>query len=81
MHLMIVYVLEDFFLILSRKHSIKMSYNVQTHYLDFSVKNNTINSCIKMKTKTSQQHACRHKSNGTVHNLVNLRRCFRVKYH
>jgi hypothetical protein len=55
MHLMIVYVSKDFFLILSREHDIKMSCNVQTHYLHvFWVlkRINTISSCIKMKTKT-----------------------------
>jgi hypothetical protein len=34
-HLVIVYVSKDFLLILSREHSIKMSCNVQTHYLHF----------------------------------------------
>jgi hypothetical protein len=34
-HLVIKYVSKDFLLILSREHSIKMSCNVQTHYLHF----------------------------------------------
>jgi hypothetical protein len=55
MHLMIVYVSKDFFLILSREHSIKMSCNVQTHYLHVFLglkRINTISGRIKMKTKT-----------------------------
>ena len=79
---MIVYVTKDFLLMLSRKHSIKISCNVQTHYLHFFGLNRMqLAVASKIKTNTSQMQACPHRSNGIVHNMVNLRIFLSVKYH
>jgi hypothetical protein len=67
---------------LSREHSIKISCNVQTHYLHFFGLNRIqLAIASKIKTKISQMQACRHRSNGIVHNMVNLRIFSSVKYH
>ena len=80
MYLMAIQVSKDFFLMLSREYSIKMSCNVHTKYLHFffKIKCKTISNWINLKTIISHKHASYNLiavywKQYTIHSQINLR--------